>query len=130
MSVKSFGAAIEIAETRSAAWFNRGVAQLRLGLLEEAFSDLKMTLKLEPGHRKAKQTLMLVQEELDSEGRVNKLPNMKRDGAAMYNVKVVGKYRVRPVSSQTIAAFEDAAQLKENNGGADADRLLQVSTPS
>ena len=122
-----FGLAIKAAEHRSAAWFNRGVAQLRLGLLEEAFGDLKMTLKLEPGHRKAQETLKLVKEELAMESKANKLPNLKRDGKAAYNVKVVGKYRVRPVSSQTLAAFAEATQLKEDKGGAAAQRLLAAA---
>eukprot|EP01046_Picozoa_sp_COSAG06_P012664 COSAG06_NODE_751_length_12582_cov_40.259072_1_plen_905_part_00 len=124
IAVKEFGLAIEVADTRSAAWFNRGVAQLRLGLLEEAFGDLKMALKLNPGNRKAKDTLELVKAELAMEGNARKLPNLKRDGKASYNVKVVGKYRVRPVSSQTLAAFEEAVQLKEEKGGAAAQRLL------
>ncbi len=127
IAVKEFGLAIKASEHRSAAWFNRGVAQLRLGLLEEAFGDLKMTLKLEPGHRKAKETLQLVKEELAMESKANKLPNLKRDGKASYNVKVVGKYRVRPVSAQTLAAFAEAAQLKEDKGGAKAQRLLAAA---
>eukprot|EP01045_Picozoa_sp_COSAG04_P004198 COSAG04_NODE_179_length_21356_cov_11.112998_3_plen_800_part_00 len=124
LAVKAFGAAIAAEGSRSAAWFNRGMSQMRLGLLEEAWADLKMTVKLDPFHSKAKEALKMLGKELQSEDRERKLPDIKRDGKAAYNVQVVGKYRVRPVAASKIKAFEEQAQLRQISGGATADRFL------
>jgi tetratricopeptide (TPR) repeat protein len=67
-ALESYGAALEIRPTNPTVWYNRAVALLRLGRIEEAVASLETAAKLAPKYRPPLKRLALIWYDLGDYG--------------------------------------------------------------